>query len=92
MVAPPFSGAVQETCTDPLPGEPVGCAGATGGPTGVADCDVAAPLVPTEFVAVTLNVYVVPFVRPETVHCVAAAVDAVEDVEHTLPTCDVDPT
>ena len=47
--------------------------GATGGPFGITAADAvdAAP-VPAEFVAVTVNVYEVPFVSPETVHEVVA--------------------
>ena len=39
----------------------------------------------TEFVASTVNLYAVPFVRPETEHEVAAGVGAVEDVEQPIP-------
>lgn len=48
--------------------------------------------VPLAFVAVTLKVYEVPFVRPETVQFVVAAVGATDEVEQTLPDCKVGPT
>ena len=49
-------------------------------------CDtVDSELVPTEFVASTVNLYAVPFVRPETEHEVAAGVGAVDDVEQPIP-------
>ena len=76
MIAlPPFeAGAVQESATwycRPCRETPVGAPGA------VTACGVRAALaaesapVPTAFVAATLNVYAVPFVRPVTVRVVA---------------------
>jgi len=50
-------------------------AGADGTVDGVAAFDATeAALVPARFVAVTVNVYEVPFVRPATVHVVAPVV------------------
>ena len=70
MGLPPSAGAVQLTVAEPLPGRadaPVGAAGAVA-PAGVTAFDGAdAGPVPTALVAVTVNVYVVPFVRPVTV-------------------------
>jgi hypothetical protein len=51
---------------------PVGAPGTADGT--IADDADDAKLVPTEFVAVTVNVYEVPFVRPPTVHVVAVVV------------------
>ena len=49
--------------------------GAPGGPTGTTAIEATdATPVPAEFIAVTVNVYDVPFVRPETVHVVVALV------------------
>ena len=58
-----------------LPGVAARAEGATGVVIGVtaADAVEAAP-VPAAFVAVTVNVYAVPFVRPVTVHGEDAAV------------------
>jgi hypothetical protein len=69
---PPFDiGAVQDTDADALPAvavTAVGAPGAVAGATGVTLADAAddAPA-PTAFVAVTVNVYAVPFVNPDTV-------------------------
>ena len=82
MIAdPPFdTGAVQETpaCVSPAVAVTlVGAPGAVAGATGVTAFDAADGTdVPTAFVAVTVNVYDVPFVRPGTVTDVAPAVDA----------------
>jgi len=70
--APPFDPAVHDTTDCRFAFEVADTAvGAPGGPTGItaADAADAAPL-PEEFVAVTVNVYEVPFVRPETVQVV----------------------
>jgi hypothetical protein len=49
--------------------------GAPGTVDGVAEFDATeASPVPARFVAVTVNVYEVPFVRPATVHVVAPVV------------------
>ena len=75
--APPLlAGAVQDT-TDwvfaaPVALTEVGAPGTVDGVT-AADAVEAAP-VPDTFVAVTVNVYEVPFVRPATVHEVVAVV------------------
>jgi hypothetical protein len=55
---------------------PVGAPGTVAG-TAAAEAAEAAP-VPAEFVAVTVNVYEVPFVRPETVQEVVALVQVNE--------------
>ena len=53
---------------------------ATSAPTGVTAPEAAdADPVPTAFVAVTVNVYAVPFDKPVTVALVAPVVDAVKD-------------
>jgi acyl-coenzyme A thioesterase PaaI-like protein len=75
--APPLlTGAVQDT-TDWVLAAPVAltAVGAPGTVDGVtaAEAIEAAP-VPETFVAVTVNVYEVPFVRPATVHDVVAVV------------------
>ena len=71
IAAPPLdAGAVQETTDSPLafdvPNTPVGAPGTLEGITAV-DADEPEP-VPDTFVAVTVNVYAVPFVRPVIVH------------------------
>jgi hypothetical protein len=72
MALPPsLAGAVHETTAEALPATadtPVGAPGAVSGASGVtaADGDEADP-VPVELVAVTVNVYGVPLVRPVTV-------------------------
>ncbi len=69
IAAPPFDGAVHDTTDDPFAAPvaltAVGAPGTVDGVT-AADADEAEP-VPDTFVAVTLNVYEVPFVRPVTV-------------------------
>jgi hypothetical protein len=69
MLEPPLlAGALNETVAWPLPGvavTPVGEPGIVDGVTELLALD--AVLVPIEFVAVTVNVYAVPFVRPVTV-------------------------
>jgi hypothetical protein len=69
--APSSTGAVQDTTDDPFATVPVTALGAPGGVGwGVTEPDAAdAELVPAAFVAVTENVYAVPFDRPVTVHC-----------------------
>ena len=61
-------------------------AGALAGAAGVTGADAAevAP-VPTEFVAVTVNVYDAPFVRPLTVQVVAGVAGATDVTEHDSP-------
>ena len=86
IAAPPvFDGAVQDT-TDwafaaPVAETAVGAPGTVEGTT-EADAEEAEP-VPDTFVAVTVNEYDVPLVRPETVH----EVDAV--VQENEPTVEV---
>jgi hypothetical protein len=66
---PLLAGADQLTVADPLPptaDTPVGAPGATAAcGTTAFDAAEAGP-VPTAFVAVTVNVYVVPFTNPVT--------------------------
>ena len=59
-----------------VPETEVGAPGTVDGVT-TADADEAAP-VPDTFVAVTVNVYDVPFVRPVTVQVVVAVVQVKE--------------
>jgi hypothetical protein len=82
--APPLlTGAAHDT-TDWVLAAPVAltAVGAPGTVDGVtaAEADEAAP-VPDAFVAVTVNVYEVPFVRPVTVHDVDAVVHVNEPGE-----------
>ena len=77
IAAPPLrTGADHDTTDDalapPAAEIPVGAPGTVDGIT-AADTAEAAP-VPDTFVAVTLNVYEVPFVRPDTVHDVVVVV------------------
>ena len=69
IAAPPFEvGALQVTvaCVFPPVAETlVGAPGGAAGVTGFEGADAA--LVPAELVAVTVNVYAVPLVSPETV-------------------------
>ena len=71
IVAPPsVEDAVQETTDEPfspfVAETPVGAAGTVDG-IALFDTAEAAPT-PAAFVAVTVNVYATPFVRPSTVH------------------------
>ena len=71
IVAPPFdAGAVQATVTDvALATVAVPIVGAPGTVAGVTALDAVDALdVPAEFVAVVVNVYGVPFVKPVTTH------------------------
>ena len=86
---PPVPAAtVTVTCV--LPETPVGVAGVPGtANTGVTEADaVDAPDVPAEFVAVVLNVYAVPFVKPVTAHELAGTV-TVQPVEYVTPSVDL---
>ena len=70
MGLPPLPGAVQVTWAAPLPAVADTALGEPGavGAAGVTLLDAAeAGLVPTLLVAVTVNVYAVPLVRPVTV-------------------------
>jgi hypothetical protein len=75
IALPPFTGAVQLTVAWPSPAAATTLLGAPGavGALGVTAFEglEAGPL-PTEFVAVTVNVYAVPFVRPGTTADVAS--------------------
>jgi hypothetical protein len=66
---PPFeAGADQETLTLPSAASPATFVGASGAVAGVTELlATEAVLVPYALVAVTVNVYPVPFVRPVTV-------------------------
>ena len=74
------TGAVQDTTDEPVafaeattvPDTAVGAPGTVAGTAPREETDAA--LVPAEFVAVTVNVYEVPFVKPETVQEVVADV------------------
>ena len=78
MIAePPLeAGAFQDSETDRLPGAPataVGASGTVGPADGVTAAEaVESGPVPAAFVAATVKVYAVPFVRPVTVREVAA--------------------
>ena len=76
MAAPPVdAGAVQDTLAVPLPALAVASFGAPGTVFGVtADEAPEAEPAPAALVAVTVNVYDVPLVRPVTVHEVAPVV------------------
>src|SRR5437870_4106702 len=68
MVLPLSAGAVKPTTICWFPRVAVGCAGASGAAAGTTAADGAdALLVPTALVAVTVQVYVLPFVRLLTV-------------------------
>ena len=62
------------TVAEALPATAVGVPGIPGGPGMTADDADEAPEVPLPFVAVDVNVYEVPFVRPVTVQLVAGDV------------------
>jgi hypothetical protein len=65
---PSLAGAEKATLACALPPVAVPTTGAPGAPCGITPFEAAeAAPVPAEFVAVTANVYVVPFVRPLTV-------------------------
>jgi hypothetical protein len=68
-------GAVKLTVTWPFPRVPVTPVGAPGVVAGVTEGEAAlGGLVPTAFVAVTVNVYAVPLVNPVTVSGLALPV------------------
>ncbi len=75
MGLPPSDcGGVHDTTADASPGlaeTAVGGSGRVAGTTGVDEVDTGP--VPTAFVAVTVNVYAVPFVKPVTVALGAVA-------------------
>ena len=65
---PSFAGALNATMICVLPAVIVGCAGAFGTVAGTTEAEAGdGGLVPTPLVAVTVHVYVLPFVRPITV-------------------------
>ena len=65
---PSLTGAVHDTTADALPGTAVTPVGAPGTAAGVTAAEAAdGGEVPTALVAVTVNVYAVPLVRPNTV-------------------------
>jgi hypothetical protein len=69
VAAVPVVAAVIEAVTDPSPATTLGTAGTFGFAIGVTDTEAAdAADVPPAFVAVAVNVYAVPFVRPVTTH------------------------
>jgi len=74
IAAPPVAGAVHDTSTEesnaPVATTAIGASGTVDGTT-AADTVEAEP-VPDTFVAVTVNEYEVPLVRPVTVHEVEA--------------------
>jgi len=71
--------AVHEMVAEEFPRSAVGAAGAAGAAIGVTATEFAEVLVPIAFVAVTVKVYDVPFVSPETTHVIAVV------VVHDLP-------
>ena len=82
MAAPPFeAGAVKLTVACPWPAAAetlVGAPGTVAGTSGVTLLEAVEALeVPTEFVAVTVKVYAVPFVSPVTVNGEAAPLTAI---------------
>ena len=86
---PPLAGAVQVTLADPLPAVAVTLVGAPGGVGAVGvtalDCEDVGP-VPTALVALTVNVYVAPLVRPVIVALVAGG-----DPVTVIGACAVEP-
>ncbi len=69
VAAVPAVAAEIEAVTDASPATTLGTAGTFGFAIGVTDADAAdAAEVPPAFVAVAVNVYAVPFVRPVTTH------------------------
>ena len=79
IAAPPLeTGAVHETTDEPVTFTDETTVaetpdGATGGPIGVTEPEATdATPVPAKFVAVTVNEYATPLMRPATVHDVAA--------------------
>ncbi len=69
---PPDDGAVHETTTWVLPATPETPVGAPANTNGVTDAEALLALeFPYALVAMTVNVYAVPFVNPVTVHVAA---------------------
>jgi hypothetical protein len=71
---PVIVGAVKETVAELLPITALTPVGASGVPAGVIDEDVVPVDVPVELVAVAVNVYAVPFVKPRITHDVAGEI------------------
>jgi hypothetical protein len=97
IVAPPLDpagvvckGPVHVTVTDvALATVAVPIVGASGTVAGVTEVDALdKPDVPEELVAVVLNVYGVPFVKPVTTHELAGTV-TVQPVEYVAPSVDL---
>lgn len=82
MIGAPFAaGAVHATVTFPVPEVTDTPVGALGAPAGVIVADGAdSAEIPTPLVAVALNVYSEPLVRPETLQVVAGEV-----IVHVFP-------
>ena len=79
MIAEPLvAGATHDTDADAFPADAVGGAGATGVPTITAPLAVPWAPVPFAFFAATLNVYVVPLVRPVTTWVMAVELNVVD--------------
>ena len=67
IMLPPSAGATNDTVNCPFPTPAVGCAGAAGIVLGTTGADAGdGALVPFAFVAVTVHVYVFPFVNDPT--------------------------
>ena len=72
---PPLSaGAVQDTVTCVFPPTPDTAVGAPGMVAGVTAADEPGVLLPMSLVAMTVNVYATPLVRPDTMQLVVAEV------------------
>jgi hypothetical protein len=67
-----LAGAVHDTTADPFPGTAPAFVGATGAPTVTGPDAADGGPVPLAFFATTVNVYVVPLVKPVIVSDVAA--------------------
>jgi len=79
--APPEPGATTVTVACPSPTTTAGAPGVSGGATGVTGSEATDDEeVPSEFVAVAVNVYDVPLVKPFATHDVAG-----EMMSHPLP-------
>ena len=87
IVTPPsLAGGDHETVTDPLPGVPLTLRGRPGVVCGTTIPDALdAGLVPSAFVAVTVNVYDAPFVSPPIRQLVAGVVGATVATEQLSP-------
>ena len=86
MIAEPplLAGAVQVKATCALPAVPDTDVGAPGGAAGVTELEDAELPRPTALIAVTRNVYAVPFVKPVTVVEVVADVPSA-NIVHVDP-------